>query len=890
MERTLLATSTRIPPLAPHLVPRPHLIAALDQAITGGRLVTLAAPAGYGKTMLLAEWAHSSNSAVAWFSIDETDNDFDRFFRYLLAAWERVRPEIGQSPLGLLLGSVAPPADAVLAAFINVASDAGEAVVFVLDDAHLIVDPEIYRGLAFLIEHAPRTLHVAIAGREVIPLPMARYRARRHVREFGHDDLRWSNDEATQLLNERLALGLTEAQIETVQASVEGWVAGLHLVALSRPAQPDAADPPIIGGRHRFIADFLRDEVLARVSGDVRDFLMRTAVLERLSGSLCDAVTGHDGGQAMLERLEQANLFVVPLEDNREWFRYHRLFADVLREELLRQAPADLAGLHRRAAQWFLDRDLPDEALNHAVAGDDPDLAMAVGERHFEVKLLGGEFTTLRRWLDSLPPAWQIDYPLVGLMRAGLCLFTGAFEDGVRHLDRVERHLAGAERPGKREGLARVAAIRCTVACFHNDLPLAEAHASLALRDLRADDHVFRAAIHHALGDTYRGHGRWEEAKARYLSGLDLVQEPAYQIRSAHAHGALADLALRQGRLRESAQHWRRAIAAIENRATWGTLPLPLTGWVFIRMSEIHYEWNELAAAKEMLARGLERSALGGDVRALLAGALAGGRIALTEGDLVAATALMERAHQLVERTHFTEWTDRCERFQFECWLAQGQLGTALARVESLPVGDGPERAIVDLAVARVLIASGGRSLRERALRLLDGVIAAAEGDGRIGIQIEGLTLRALARWNDGDRAGAMIPLEQALRLAEPEGYLRRLADVGIPIVWLLREARTRGLRTSAVDRLLSACASAGPEPIASLPEPLSARELDVLRLLAAGLANREIAERLGIAAETVKKHAASIYGKLGVGNRTAAVSRATALSLLDDRPVTTAH
>jgi LuxR family maltose regulon positive regulatory protein len=395
--------------------------------------------------------------------------------------------------------------------------------------------------------------------------------------------------------------------------------------------------------------------------------------------------------------------------------------------------------------------------------------------------------------------------------------------------------------------------------------------------------------LYGALGDSYRQHGRWDEAKAWYHKALDFPDAPVIRVESSHVFGALADLELRQGHLRDAAGLWSKALAAIQDRENWGRLPLPVIGWVYLRVGELQYERNELAEAWDHVSRGLERAELGGDVRALIAGYVIAGRLKLTEGDVKAAAEYLERARPLLAEAPFSDWTSRFERCQIDLWLAQDRLRSAIAWADETLATDAlaarPESEVAQLALARVLIARADAPAREQAVALLARLLQAAEAEGRAGIQIEALALRGLALWQVGDRAGAMVSLERALRLAEPEGYVRLFADLGHPMTRLLREARSRDVMPDYVARLLAACGAdltlegAGS---GALPEPLSAREQEVLKLIAAGLTNREIASALVISPETVKKHTGSIYGKLGVRGRTEAAVKARSLDVLD--------
>lgn len=899
VDSSLLPTKVRIPPPTPRLLRRERLIAALEHQAPRHKLTLIAAPAGYGKSTLLAQWATSSRCRVAWLSLDAADNDFARFFRYLLTAWAVVDPAVAGTPLGLLLGGLAPPPDAVPAAFLHAANDLSAPTVFVLDDAHLITDPAIHAALTFMLDHLPPHAHFVLAGRAQppLPFPLARYRARQELYELGSGELRFQAEETAAFLAGIPALTLSEDEIAALHDQLDGWIAGLQLASLTLGRDHDPAAALAISGRHRFIADYLRDDVLAALPAETRRFLLRTSILDRLSGPLCDAVSAGAGGQAMLEELERENLFLIPLDDSREWFRYHPLFRDVLRDELQRRHPADVAAGHRRAARWFLAHDHPEPAFHHAVAGADIALVMQVLELYMAPKLFGGEITLVEQWLAALPAAWYVSHPMLGLAQSTYQVITGAADACLRTLDQVEARLALAESAAQPRQLARIATLRCAVACFQNDLPRAEHYADQALRGLGEEDLSYRADTFHALGDTYRRHRLWAESRANYQHALALSPDPAARLRSAHIYGALADLELEQGRLHDAARYWRQALAAVAERENWGRLPLPVIGWVDLRMAELLYEENRLAETREHLARGLERAELGGDVRSLIAGYLLAGRLALAAGDLAGAAASLERTRPLLEQAAFPDWASRRERFQLELWLAQDQLRSVAHWAEAMQAAAGdapgeaaehpPERDVTLQAVARALIVIGDGASRSRALALLEHVLRRARDEGRMAMQIEALALQALAHGQGGDRARALTALGHALRLAAPEGYVRLFVDLGLPMARLLQEARARAVMPDYVATLLAAYGAdlTGVAGADALPEPLTARELDVLRGIASGLTNREIAALLFISPETVKKHTGSIYGKLGVANRTAAAARARDLDILAEPP-----
>lgn len=886
MESILLASKLRIPPPPHHAIHRARLLDALGQNIPHHKLIIISAPAGYGKTTLLVQWAHSSRQRIAWLTLDEEDNDLEQFLRYLVTAWARIQPEINDHPLGLILTAMGPDTQAALTAFINAANETPDTVVFVLDDYHLMTDPGIRQAVSFLLDHLPPNFHLMISGRGEPDLPLARHRARGELIEFQADDLRFLADEAEEFINQGMRLDLSPDEITALQNVLEGWIAGLQLAALTARRRGRTADGMKLSGRHRFIADYLSEEVLERLPEETRQFLLQTSILESISGPLAEAVTGMPDGQAMLELLEQENLFLIPLDDRREWFRYHRLFGDFLREELQRQHPGEVPDFHRRAAHWYLTHDQPDPAFHHAVQALDADLTFEIAKRYFIMKLLGSEITLVKRWLDALPEAWYIIHPEFGLFQASLLFVTGQFDAAARRLDEVEQ-LQIARNEHAAEPIARVNAVRCFIACYQNDLDRAVAYAQQALRHLSEDDMLLRRSLYGSLGDSYRQKGLWKEARDFYYKVMAGSFSPDARFYLVHAYGAMADLDLLQGRLRDAAAHWRKALFVSQEPANRGKIPLPVTGWVYIRLGEILYQWNQLREAGEHISQGLDRAELGGEVRALIAGYLAAGQIRLASGDFAGASEYLEKARPLVEQASFPDWISRFERLQVEYWLAQDWLRPAVDWAsEALSSGvleSRPESEAAQLAAARVFLVKGDPPSLEKVLQCITRLIQSAEKEGRSGVLIEALALKALTSMRRGDLPSAMPPLERALRLAEPEGYTRLFADLGLPMARLLQEARSRGVMPPMVDDLLEAFSGDLSNPAGMpLPEPLTIREQEILQRIAAGLTNREIAEAFVISPETVKKHLGSIYGKLGVSSRTQAVAKARELRLFE--------
>lgn len=884
MQSSLFPIKLKVPPAAQHLVSRERLLNVLDRGVPGRKLALVCAPAGYGKTTLISHWARTTALRVGWLTVDAADNDAEGFLRYLYAAWEQAEPDIHATDLGLLLDGMMPDIEAVLSAFINVADDRTDHVALVVDDYQLVVEPAIHEAMTFLIDHLPETLSFVIVSRDEPPLPLSRYRARQELLDIRADDLRFLVEETEAFVNDELGLGLSDQVLASLDEKVEGWIAGLQLASLTLRGD-GRSSPATITGRHRFIAGFLRDEVLARLPDETRRFLVQTSIVDRLCGSLCDAITAMANGQETLERLEDQNLFTMPIDDNREWFRYHGLFAGCLRDELERHPPGEIAGLHQRAGAWYLRHDMPERAFDHGIAANDIELVVQILERYVQVKMFSGQVNILLAWLHAIPDEWFAIEPLFILFKSVVNVVTGQFDACVRCLDDIEQAIRTTQ---KEMLMARVRAMRCFVACFLNDLPQAESHAEVALDTLVATDESYRYGVYGALGDTYRRNGHWAQAHKNYLLALDHSDNPEGFIQSVHAFGALADLELRQGRLRTAAEYWHKVLARIGDQRLWGAYPLPLIGWVHIRLGEIHYEWNDLEAAQDFAERGRERAALGGDPRAILASGLLATRLYLARGEFDAADEVVDQLQPVVADAQFAEWSSEFERCRVDVWLAQGKLRTAVTWSDEALRNAGssePDREPVQLAIARVLVVKGDFDANERAMKLLDREIDAAATTGRTGIEIGARAIQAVGQWQRGDRATALTSLEHALRLAEPEGFVHTFVDLGLSMGRLLQEARVRKVMPDYVDRLLASF-DRGIPPLLStderLPEPLSERELDVLRKIAAGLTNREIADALFISPETVKKHTSSIYGKLGARNRTEAVARSRALDLLD--------
>jgi LuxR family maltose regulon positive regulatory protein len=903
----LLQTKFYIPRPPRDLVPRPRLIERLDRG-TASRLTLVSAPAGFGKTTLLAEWlaAGPAPSAgerlVAWLSLDRADNHSASFWTYVIAALRTVASGVGETALTLLRSPRPPPIETVLTALLNdLGATAGE-IVLLLDDYHVIDAGDVQDGMAFLLDHLPVGLHVVMASRADPALPLARLRARGELAEIRAAELRFTTDEAASYLNEMMGLQLTARDVAALEGRTEGWIAALQLAALSMQGRGDVADF-IAGfaGDDRYIVDYLAEEVLQRQPDHVQAFLLQTSVLGRLSGPLCDAVTGQADGKAMLETLDRGNLFLVPLDDRRRWYRYHHLFADVLQARLLDEQPGEVPGLHRRASAWYEHNGEQSVAIDHALAARDFGQAADLIERVLPAMRQIRQEATVHGWLKALPDEVVRARPMLSFAAAGALLDAGDLDGVEVRLRDAERWLEEATgspaRPAEmvvanedefRRLPGAIELYRSALALARGDLPATVRYARRTLDRALADDHGVRAGASGFLGlafwtsgDLEAGHSAWAECAA----GLRRYGQIADTFGCAIG---MADIRLAQGRLGEAMRTYEQAL----RRASEQDGPvLRGTADMYVGMSEVYRERDNLPAATQQLRRSQELGEHLGLPQNRYRWRVAMARVRQAEGDLDGALDLLNEAERVYVGDFFPN-VRPVPALRARVWIAQGRLGEVLgwAREQGLSADDDLSylREFEHITLARVLLA---RYSEERAehygyevTRLLERLLQAAEAGGRTGRVIEILVLRAVAHQVRRDIPAARACLERALTLAEPEGYVRVFIDEGPPMASLLRATAKQETAGNYVRRLLAAVNQTSPvrqHPVQqALIDPLSERELEVLRLLGTELDGPAIARELVVSLSTVRTHTKHIYAKLGVTNRRAAVRRAAELDL----------
>ncbi|MBZ0277651.1 MAG: LuxR C-terminal-related transcriptional regulator [Anaerolineae bacterium] len=896
MTTPILATKLYFPPPRTQMVIRDNLVERLNQGLRG-KLILISAPAGFGKTTLVSEWVPECGRPTAWLSLDEGDSDLTRFLTYLVAAVQTIAPDIGRELLAALQSSHLPATETIMTVLLNEIATLRDDFLLVLDDYHRASTPLIDDVLTFLLDHLPPLMHLVMTTREDPNLPLARLRARGQLTELRAADLRFTPGESAVFLNQVMGLNLSAEDVTALEARTEGWIAGLQLAALSLQGQRDI--PGFIqafAGDHRYVVDYLVEEVLDRQPEPVRSFLLQTAILDRLNGALCDAVTGQQVGGEQLETLERGNFFIIPLDDQRHWYRYHHLFADVLRMHLMTEQPDQIPVLHRRASRWYEQQGLVSDAIRHALAAEDFAHAADMIELAMPQMRRSRREIIALDWLRSLPDELFHNRPVLSVHYVGVLLMMGELAGVDDRLRDAERWLEPQTDTGEMvvvdEGEfhrlpGSIAVYRAAGALAVGDVRETVNYARQALDLISQEDHLGHGAAAGLLGMAYWTGGNLDAAHQSYVDCVARMQKIGHYPDAIGCSIAQADIQITQGRLRDAMRTYRQALELAEKH---GTPILRGAADMYVGMSEIERERNDLDAARQHLLRSKELGELAGLPQNPYRWCAAMARIREIEGDLNGALDLLYEAERLYAGD-LSPNVRPIAAFRVRLWLAQGRLGEAAewVRERGLTIEDDLSylREFEHITLARLLLTQhksdpAGHALPDAAgllERLLDG---AAEG-GRTGSMIEILILRALAHQMQGNFPAALLALERALTLAEPEGYVRVFVDEGSPVAALLGKAARQGVSPAYVRRLLAAFdRTEARTPLQSvLIEPLSERELEVLRLFGTDLSGPEIARELVVSLNTLRTHTKNIYTKLGVNNRRAAVRRAEEIGLL---------
>ncbi len=841
----LLETKFYVPRSRRGLVPRPRLSERLGRG-AASKLMLVSAPAGFGKTTLLTEWLAAGPAApaderlAAWLSLDRADSNPASFWAYVIAALRTVASGVGESALALLHAPQPPPIETVLTALLNDLSATAGDIVLVLDDYHVIDARDVQDGMAFLLDHLPPWLHVVIASRADPALPLARWRARGELVEIRAAELRFTPDEAAAYLNEMMGLQLTAQDVAALEGRTEGWIAALQLAALSMQGRADVAGF-IAGfaGDDRYVVDYLAEEVLQRQSDRVQAFLLQTSILGRLSGPLCDAVTAQGGGKAMLEALDRGNLFLVPLDDRRRWYRYHHLFADVLQARLLDEQPGQVPDLHRRASAWFQRNGEPSVAIGHALAAGDFERAADLVELAIPDIRRTRQEAAARGWLEVLPDDVIRVRPVLSMHFAGALLSGGELEgvegrlrDAERWLDATTGIGEGSPAPSAemvvvdeqeyRRLPAQIEVYHAALALARGDAPGTVRHGRRALDLALEEDHLGRASASGLLGLASWASGDLEAGHSAYAECMAGLRRAGYIADTFGCAMALADIRSAQGRLGEAMRTYEQALQRAPEQ---GGPVLRGTADMHVGMSELYRERNDLHAATRHLLKSQELGEHTGLPQHRYRWRVAMARVKEAEGDLGGALDLLREAERLYVSDFFPN-VRPVPAVKARVWIAQGSLSEAVGwvREQGLSVDDDLSylREFEHITLARVLIARYRAERAERsvheATRLLERLLQAAEEGGRTGRVIEILALQALAHQMAGDIPAALACLERAVTLAEPQGYVRVFIDEGPPMASLLRAVAKQGTAVNYVRRLLTAAGETGHDSPVNRP------------------------------------------------------------------------
>ncbi len=886
MSITLLRTKLFVPPVRPatQRVPRPRLLERL-RAGSHCKLTLISAPAGFGKTTLLGEWIANADGPkrVAWLSLDGEDNDPVLFWSYVSAVLQTVIPSLGENP---------PNIEKPVPDLINAIIEADpEPFWLILDDFHVITTPQINDDMARLLENLLPQMHLILCGRGDPPWNLARLRAGGEMIELRAEELRFTPQEVSIFLNDIMGLALPAESIATLDARTEGWIAGLQLAAISMQGRDAKAFIQALSGSHQYIMDYLMEEVLEQQPADIRSFLLQTSILERLSADLCDATLASSDSQMILSRLERSNLFLIRLDDERRWYRYHHLFADLLRSRLDKVPDDQLVCIHRRASEWYLRNGRFTQAITHLLAAGDIQQVARLVEGNAMALVEHGELKNLIRRLEVLPDDVFCSHPWLCIAFAWLLSYSGRVEGIERYLKQAEDGLDGVQEPAQAQSIrGRIAHLRGYIADLEGDVSQALLFSRRALEQLAEDDLSLRAYIWSDVGTNLRKMGSLNDATEAFDQALKLGRKVADSHILVMVHGRLATLQIWGGQLRRAEATCQEALSICRGYAKQEGQPLPTAGYAHIQMSRVLYEQNNLEAACFHARQGIELCQQWGQADLQGFGTYHLARILFQQGDLDGLFETSQKHHQIGGALPAL-FTASAAELELMCRLASGDFSDAyrfaheqgMGAIENLPLDQYYHR----FTYIRLLNLMGKY---DESLRMLARLIDIAEHTGAWGYALELWIKQGSALEGRGERDLALSSLERALFLAEPEGYVSPFITTGAPVGGLLQAAVDRGIAVDYALELLAAVSEASTKaggtvlpsirsrtPVGALTE----RELQVLRLLASELSTTEIAAELVISISTLRTHTKRIYGKLNVHSRPQAVAQARELGLV---------
>lgn len=881
MSEPLIATKLNIPQPRPNFISRSRLLKQLEDDLLGAsgftRKITLvSAPAGYGKTTLVADWGTKLRNmpdskfvnqipTFCWLSLEEGDNDQVRFLVYFIAALKQVSERLGETTIAMLQSQQPPPPDVLLASLINDIVGTPSPLVLILDDYHLIHTPTIHQMLNFLIEHQPPQMHMVILTREDPPLPLPKLRVRGQITEIRQDDLRFTLEEMEDYLGKVVGLNLTKEDMSALERRTEGWVAGLQLAALSMQGRSNLSSfIKAFTGSNRYILDYLIEEVFKQQPLDMQDFLLKISVLDRLSAPLCDFVAGRSNSRELLQSLEHANLFIVALDQEREWYRFHRLFVELLRHRLRVSDDLSKARFHGRASLWYEENGYQAEAVRHALIAEDWERAAGLIQSSSDALLSRGEVMTLIGWIRQLPEE-------VIRAKPELCGDYGWALLLVGELDLAEPLLSHAERyfQDDPQSLGGIASAQAYLARARGDVRETIEKSEKALSLLPETDLSPRSIVAVNLGLTYWHGGYLNEAEKALKEAVQAGYGSGNIYTAVAARVFIARTEASRGNLHQAADQYQQLIQ--------DGGPVPMLALTHLDLSGLNYEWNNLEVSEEHRRQGMELCKRSGNVEFEIAGELLKVRLKMAQGALDTAYQAAQRANKIAQ--DFSPLNQaRSAACLAQVSLTQGNIDGAQHWVEQMGMDGDANTFYMFLNLTRANLLMAREKRNSAAVELETCYEKASQGGWVYGL----IAVRVLQSLAAETNEAALGYLKDALALAQPEGFIRTFVDAGEPLKPILQEAALQGIMPDYVGKILAAMGeSTKALPTSKLVEPLSEREIEVLRLLVAGLSNREIAGKLILSLGTVKTHIHNIYGKLGSRNRAEAIARTRELELL---------
>ena len=893
MTQPILSTKLYYPSLQTSWVKRERLIGKLNECFSA-KLTIVSAPAGFGKTTLLSEWIEQSKHKVGWVSLDSGDNDPKRFLTYCIAALQRVQPDFGENSESLIQSPQQVSPESIITAFINEINESLKESVLILDDYHVIDSTEVHQSLSFFIEHLPQNLHLIVSGRHDPPIPLSRLRARKHLLEVRESDLRFTTEETISFFKTTMGLELTKGEVETLEERTEGWIASLQLAGIAMQGGKNIhrfiSD---FKGSHSYIVDYLTEEVLNHLDVSIQEFLLYTSILSRFNSSLCDAVTRGFGSQDVIDYLSKAKLFLVPLDEDKQWFRYHHLFADLLKYRLKQLFPDVINTLHERASKWFEENGFTEEAINHALSAGDVERAADLIEAAAVPTLVNAELTTLRSWAKKIPAGVLNQRAYILICLAWIHNMYGEINQVEPVLSLVEAALKERKdiynEQSRDDISAHVALLRSyNYSPFYTNKPEdVEIQRKLILEAksfLRTDNPILQSTIELVLGWTYAFSGKWKEAKDAFMNAFVVGEISNNHIVALSGAYNYVDILMIEGHLQEAYKLNKDIVDKYV--AKYGKNFLSL-GFVYIATTKICFELNRLDKADYYSNECLRISKLMGNWTMFFHAITKLQIIKQTKGDVASAKKFMKEDEEAMNNqtfTHFRELLIYTQRATAQLMQKNfKEVARWREKFQADPTNNVPYHINGKILEVKFLMAT---EKYDAAFKILNDVIESAEKCGAKGFLLEALVLKSVLFEKQNETTPALETLNNALSIAAPEGYIRTFINEGKTIADLLNlyltyYSKEKDNSVGYATILLRELNKELAKPEQPVEEPLSDREIEVLRLLSAGYSNKEIADKLFLAVGTIKKHTHQIYQKLNVESRVQAIQTARELNLI---------